>query len=96
VERQDLDHRIWALKKKTTLDVITILEVVGYSETRKVESVKDSKSDQLKYLALVDGTTESFIDVRNSRGQIYRIRVDGDTLTALCSRDWPGVDKPSV
>jgi hypothetical protein len=70
--------------KGPDLHVITTLEVVGYNETRQIDKVMDPGSDRVLYLAPVSGTTESSIDVRTSKGQIFRIPVDSDTMVAIC------------
>lgn len=66
------------------LPVIATLDMVGYAEYRRVDSVKDPGSDHVKYLAPVSGTQQAFIDVRTSKGQVYRIPVSQDVLTAIC------------
>jgi hypothetical protein len=66
------------------LPVIATLEVVGYVKSREIASVKDPGSDHVKYLALVSGTSQAFIDVRTEKGQIFRIPIDEGIYSAIC------------
>ena len=67
-----------------SIPVIATLEVVGYSESREIISVKDPGSNHVKYLAPVSGTHQAFIDVRTKKGQIFRIPVDECIYSAIC------------
>ena len=70
--------------KSLDLHVIATLEVVGYQEHREVVPVREPGEDRVKYLALVDGTTKASIDVRTSKGKIFRIPVDSYTMVSIC------------
>ena len=70
--------------KGTSIHVITTLEVIGYDESREIEKVVDPGTNQVKYLAVVDGSIKSSIDVRTPKGQIFRIPVDTSTMVAIC------------
>lgn len=70
--------------KGPDLHVITTLEVVGFDESRQIEKVMEPGSDRVLYIAPVSGSTKASIDVRTSKGVIYRIPVDSDTLVAIC------------
>ena len=66
------------------LPAIATLDVVGFFENREIASVKEPGSDLVKYLAPVSGTSRSYLDVRTSRGQIFRIPIEESILDAIC------------
>jgi hypothetical protein len=72
------------MSETASIPVIATLEVIGYSESRQIDSVKDPNSDRVLYLAPVSGTHQAFIDVRTEKGQIFRLPIDESIYSAIC------------
>lgn len=90
---EDLRERVFAILR-LSMDYLlkvprnednVMLEVVGWDESRKVEAVKEKGSDRAKYLVEVDGTYQTFIDVRTPNGRYFRIQVAVDTFESIAN-----------
>jgi|WetSurMetagenome_2_1015567.scaffolds.fasta_scaffold54110_2 hypothetical protein len=68
---------------ESSLKSFLTLNIIGFNESRDVESVKDSSTGETLYLAAVSGSQKSSIDIQTPGGKICRIPVDALTLDGL-------------